>query len=186
MYPTTPRIDYQKIVEASRYYAELGYVETEVPWIIPFKAYETTAPKNERRQFATLDGYLNASGEQSFIHMLQEGVHLHKNFCITSCFRDEPVLDDIHHTYFVKLELILRDATRENLQKIIQDAKKFFDRYMETEVIQTGEDAYDIIDTTYKIEIGSYGIRKIEGFTFIYGTGLALPRFDYIINKNKK
>ncbi len=181
----TPRIDYQKIAEAANHYRDLGYVETEVPWIIPFNAYNATSPC-DRRQFMTLDGYLNASGEQSFIHLLQQGEPLNKNFCITPCFRDEPILDDIHQTYFMKLELFIRDATQENLQKIIQDAKSFFDQYVETEIIQTGEHAYDIIDSKYKIEIGSYGIRKIKDFEFIYGTGLALPRFDYIINKNKK
>lgn len=184
MITITPRIDYQKIVDATEYYKRLGYIETDVPWILPFKAYNATSP-NDRRQFATLDGFLNASGEQSFIYLLQEGKELHKNFCITSCFRDEPVLDDLHQIYFVKLELFIRDATEENLKNIIKDAKDFFDQFVETKEIQTGENSYDIIDVKNEIEIGSYGIRKIDGFTFIYGTGLALPRFDYIINKQK-
>ncbi|MBC7982037.1 hypothetical protein H7X65_03090 [Candidatus Parcubacteria bacterium] len=181
----TPRIDYQKIVDAVDYYTRLGYIETEVPWILPFKAYNATAINYVCRQFATLDGYLNASGEQGFIHLLQQGRVLDQNFCITPCFRDEPILDGIHQTYFLKLELFVRDATEENLQKVIRDAKKFFDRNVETAVVQTGENMYDIIDVKNKIEIGSYGIRKIKDFEFIYGTGLALPRFDYIINKNK-
>lgn len=39
-------------------------------------------------------------------------------------------------------------------------------------------------DLEYKgLEIGSYGTRQIEGNTFIYGTGLALPRAQLIIDK---
>jgi hypothetical protein len=33
------------------------------------------------------------------------------------------------------------------------------------------------------IEVGSYGIRKHNSYQWVYGTGLALPRFDKALNK---
>lgn len=50
------------------------------------------------------------------------------------------------------------------------------------QILQTSLESFDLM--YQNIELGSYGIRKVEEFSFIYGTGLALPRFSYIKNLN--
>jgi hypothetical protein len=35
------------------------------------------------------------------------------------------------------------------------------------------------------IEVGSYGRREVGDFTWVYGTGLALPRFSQALNRGK-
>jgi hypothetical protein len=62
----------------------------------------------------------------------------------------------------------------------------FFATHVEPErlnIIQTSETNWDI--TLDSIEIGSYGMRELAELTFIYGTGLALPRFNQAKNYYK-
>lgn len=178
----TPCIDYAKIGAAQAYYSNLGYQECAVPWILSFEPYNATRPPN-RKEFYCLDGYLNASGEQSFLELMIQGIPLTKHYCVTPCFRDEPIIDATHHRSFMKLELINTDATLENLQAMISDAVTFFSNYIPVVVIPTNSEqtAFDIVDKHNTIELGSYGIRTYQGHTWIYGTGIALPRLDTII-----
>ena len=183
-----PKIDYQKIADAQKYYSAAGFIELAVPWIIDYSAYSVTCPAN-RREFYALGGYMNASGEQSFIQMMLSGAKLGRNFCVTSCYRDEPVLDELHHRYFVKLELIDTDVSENNLAAMIRIAQKFFDGYLPQEfpakVVKTNEveRSFDIVDGFSGIELGSYGIRRHKEFSWIYGTGIALPRLDTVLQK---
>jgi aspartyl/asparaginyl-tRNA synthetase len=180
-----PLIDYRKIAAAQEYYASRGYTELAVPWIVTHAAYRATRPTHVR-EFLTLDGYLNASGEQSFIELLQEGASVGKQFCITPCFRDESAFTDLHHKYFFKVELIDTDVTAVTLARMIADAKTFLDQYFPadapTKVVRTddGEETFDIVDSVHGIELGSYGIRTHVGFRWVYGTGIALPRLDTV------
>ena len=92
---TIPRIDYKKITDAITHYTSFGFIETEVPWIIGKDAYLATKPPLSL-DFYTLGGYLNASGEQSFIQRMIQGEVLAKHICITPCFREEHSLDNFH------------------------------------------------------------------------------------------
>lgn len=183
-----PVIDYQKIADAKSFYENEGYSELSVPWIIDNAPYKVTFPGGTR-EFYCLDGYLNASGEQSFIELMMNGQKLTRHLCITPCFRDEPTLDDIHHTYFMKLELIDTDVTKENLHRMISLACQFLNQYMgassPVRVVQTDREGetFDIHDGIFGIELGSYGIRRTKDFQWIYGTGIALPRLDTVLKK---
>lgn len=179
-----PLIDYRKISHAQQFYSEQGFVEIAVPWILEKEAYLSTAPA-DRILFSTPYGYLNASGEQSFIQLMLQGTSLSKNFCITSCFRSEPVLDRLHQLYFVKLELIDTDVSFENLRKMISTAQMFLQNYVSVTCVQTGNQSFDLVDAVHGIELGSYGIRSYKHLQWIYGTGLALPRLDIIKEKNE-
>lgn len=179
---TIPTIDYRKIADAKEFYEKEGFLHLDVPWIVSFESYSGTRPP-DRKEFYTLGGYLNASAEQSFMEMMNGGAKLSRHLAITPCFRDEDALDEIHYRYFLKLELIDTDVTRENLDNTIAAAKRFMERYMPVEVVKTGEDAYDLCDRRNGIELGSYGIRHWKDFTWIYGTGIALPRFDVVLAK---
>ena len=182
---TTPIIDYSIILDALTYYKNSGFLYREVPWIISHPAYVATRPNN-RPEFYTLGGYLVASGEQGYIQELHEGKELTKHICITPCFREEEVIDAIHYRYFLKAELIDTHATQENLHSMITTAKKFFEKYTKVSVIQTDTHgkAFDIIDETTGVELGSYGIRTTNEHAFIYGTAVALPRLSVVITKN--
>ena len=182
-----PVIDYRKIADAKDYYEQFGFGEISVPWIVGHQAYLSTRPPLafNRREFYTLDGYLNASGEQGFIELMLNGYVLNKHCCVTACYRDE-VPDELHHSYFVKLELIDTEATEVNMFRMIGLAEHFFNRYFSSHPVriietQDSEVSYDIVDGIDGIELGSYGIRHYKDLRWIYGTGLALPRLDTIL-----
>jgi len=63
------------------------------------------------------------------------------------------------------------------------DAKDFFERYVEAKVVQSDEHQWDFVDTKNEIELDSYGIRHYREFGWIYGTGVALPRLQQVIEK---
>lgn len=188
MYAVIPSINYKRIVNAINYYQEKGYQYKETPWIVSFKAYNATKPPS-RADFYTLGGYLVASGEQGFIEELLSGDVLTKHCTITPCFREEEVLDETHYRYFLKVELINTEVSTANLQRMISDAVTFFSKERVVQVIKmdTPENSYDIVDKETGVELGSYGIRTVHGYSFIYGTGLAEPRFQVVCNyKNNK
>ena len=182
-----PIIDYSKIGAAQEYYTGRGYSEIAVPWLLEYEAYCATRPP-DRREFFSLHGYLNASGEQGFLELMLSGRRLSKHSCVTTCFRDEPDLDTTHHRYFVKLELIDTDVSRENLESMISDALQFTSRYVPVKLIPTNLDgtAFDIVDAEHGIELGSYGIRTYGTHSWIFGTGIALPRLDTVISLIKR
>src|SRR3989338_5076537 len=133
------RIDYKKIADAETYYIQAGFAPLNVPWIVSHDSYYATKPAQiQSREFYTLDGYLNASAEQSFIELLADGATLSRNLAITPCFRDEPILDALHHAYFVKLELIDMAVAWNNLKAMIETAASFFEQYLPTIVEKTG------------------------------------------------
>ena len=100
---------------------------------------------------------------------------------ITPCFRDEPILDELHKSYFMKVELI--DTLRaDSLNNMIQSAKEFYLKYLDVSVIETQDEMYDIEDTKNRIELGSYGTRRYKNIEYVFGTGCALPRLTYAIN----
>lgn len=169
----------KRLADAENYYFNLGYELTDVPWIVGQKAYDMTKPKQGARDFRTLGGNLVASGEQSFLELMMNGVKINKAQCITPCFRDE-IYDPLHHPYFIKLELINTDVSQNNLNTMINDATDFFEQYTEVVLINT-DIGIDIVSMEHHIELGSYGIREINGFSWVYGTGLAEPRLQQVL-----
>jgi hypothetical protein len=66
---------------------------------------------------------------------------------------------------------------------MIADAYEFHNKYVEVDIIETEPNTYDLVDKELRIELGSYGIRKVDDLQFVYGTGVALPRLDTVIEK---
>ena len=145
-------------------------------------------------------GYVNqgqelcpvASAEQSFLQLKLDNPSFDgKCVAITPCFRNEPVLDDLHQPYFMKVELINWDNTeREDMDKMIADARLLFEQELWVDVVPNtdpdpiGIVAYDIVTTHTGIELGSYGIREAPKVgRWLYGTGLAEPRYSYAIEE---
>lgn len=177
-------INYQFVVEALEWYEKQTFKQIEVPWLVSREAIDVTRPKSAR-PFETPLGCVVASGEQSFIQMMMDGKLKAGNYCCaTPCFRDEPVVDDLHRTSFFKLELISAWPNQEQqaLKDMIHCALCFHLNYLRARVLKT-EEGYDIV--CQGIELGSYGIRKHGNLRWVYGTGVALPRMSMAMKLNQ-
>jgi hypothetical protein len=172
-----------RFADAQRYYEQLGYENLEVPWFISREATNSTIPFGSSPIF-TLFGDLPGSGEQSFLQMLLDGkFSTGKYQTITPCFRDEPVIDHLHRRAFLKLELI--DLTESRCSGVmLKEAQGFYERYISTKV-KVNWDGYDLT-TDEGLELGSYGIRWYKDFHWVYGTGLAEPRFSCALEQYDK
>lgn len=169
---------------AEWHYQMSGYKPIEAPWIVGQEAYDATKP-SDVRDFATIGGNLVASGEQSFLQLMLDGVMPGKAQCITPCFRDE-AYDEIHLPYFLKLELIdTINVTEASLKIVIEDALGFFRAYLSVELVDMGDGSFDIVASKNGIELGSYGIRHYKHFSWVYGTGLAEPRLSQAMEVSK-
>ena len=103
---------------------------------------------------------------------------------ITPCFRDEPVLDEIHKYWFMKVELI--DTLNCDAEALLRDALSFFSRYLPCAIENFEDGSQDIVSQPDSIELGSYGVRTRQSVgSWAYGTGLAEPRMSYCIKQLK-
>lgn len=184
----TPMIDYVLLGRAVEEYKRRGYVYKEVPWMVPEEAIRATlqapAPSYVAcPRYEYPDGgcdafveacYLVGSAEQSFLQMRPKpGAYVG----VTPCFRHEPVTNIFYQTGFMKVELFVNrdDAT---VDRVMGDAIEVMSVIagVSPDVVQTSE-GYDL--ELAEIEIGSYGERIHPEFgRWVYGTGLALPRFN--------
>lgn len=190
-------IDYNKIGFAVDYYGGFGFKYIEVPWIVSEASVAATAPTGVRL-FNTFAGELVASGEQSFIeirHELMKAPGFPALFqCVTPCFRDEPIQDQYHKQYFLKNELIaVCHPTHDKnhipwaaIDFVIRNALAFFGKFAKKEAIKVKSVPQEnsVVNTDIfinDIEVGSYGYRHYEDFCWVYGTGIAEPRFSQAI-----
>lgn len=185
---------------ARKHYQDLGYSNLETPWVVSSKALNITRPlvSNSSHNSSSLV----ASGEQSFLQMiLEDKLELAKFQTFTPCFRPFDTLSDIHCQQFYKLELIdyFGDEApkQEDLFEMVNHALEFFHSYEIGCLADPTIDEPRECDTIYSvdisgfigkdpIELGSYGIRfhKSIGY-WIYGTGVAFPRFNYVLKGSK-
>lgn len=186
-------IDYDLLARAANLYAMMGFDQVEVPWIVSSKASMTTAP-NIRSVYHCdiVREHFVGSAEQGFIQLLHEkSKKLLPNkyyFSISPCFRrDTP--SEIYSRWFMKLELfsLVSDPNADTVGIMLDfmiAAKQVHWTLFEANLDQVYTDSG--CDLEYKgLEVGSYGKREFEGNTFIYGTGLALPRAQLIIDRSK-
>ena len=177
-------IDWKFVSEAISFYEDQGYKYIEVPWLVDVQAVYATCPSDKTPIQAYHHGlnlgYLVGSAEQSFIQMMLDSQLPPGQYCAaTPCFRDDQ-LDQYHQRHFFKVELIQIKPTSPDISDIIYTARQFMERYSpsELQVINTkdGQDLY-----CNGIEVGSYGYRQYLQHEWIYGTGIALPRFSQAI-----
>lgn len=206
---------YKNLLAAITYYERCGYKYVDVPWAVSPEALLLTRPSHisappmtyvvDYQGFVPVHmgaacGYTSpgtelcpvASAEQSFLQMKMDDPNFGgKLVTMTPCFRNEPVLDELHHPYFMKVELINWDKTgREDMDKMIADARLLFEERLWVDVVHNtdpdplGVVAYDIVTTKTGIELGSYGIRTHPRIgRWLYGTGLAEPRYSQAVEK---
>lgn len=186
-YPTF-NIDWILLAKAVDFYNKSSYFQVETPFAIPDFYHFYTKPHNDQT-FVLNDGMfeqnkheLVGSAEQGFIFLLLNNqLDLSKKlFSVTPCFRADNY-DKLHQPWFMKLELFHYSSNENDLMNMLQLAKSFYEKQSDVPVniIQTGNNAYDL--EMNNIEVGSYGFRSVEDYTFIYGTGLALPRFSIVL-----
>ncbi len=178
-------IDYKVLVAAQNFYGWNSFINVEVPWLVNDAVSAVTRPPDRRGCIVSAfnNDHLIASGEQGFISMfgrIKPGLYQ----TTTPCFRDEPVIDKWHKRYFMKLELIsiCPKDPEGDLEYVINKAGEFFvaNGIAGVKPVRT-EEGYDIVSKD-GIELGSYGIRITpDGKTlWVYGTGVALPRFSQV------
>jgi hypothetical protein len=176
-------INYQHIHDSVQFYENAGFKRVESPWTVTEQISKITAPPGVCLfSIKEKNKVLVASGEQSFLALYNKGFLPKGKFqTVTPCFRDES-FDSLHTKYFIKNELIRTDVVTEDaLHDLIACSIMFFSGYFvndirELKVVETGKNMYDIVFKD--VELGSYGIRKCDFLTWIYGTGVAEPRLS--------
>jgi len=185
-------INYKNITDSQDLYSKLGYQNIEIPWYVTKPIMEITRPDGVDKNDYYLEKnnkVLVASGEQSFLYLMVKGL-LPEGYYqgVTPCFRFEEI-DALHRKTFIKNELIyasydIKNGLETELDKIINDAKTFFDLKL--------KDNVDIVEVTQSNsiinfdlmynghELGSYGIRSYMNMKWVYGTGCAEPRLSFI------
>lgn len=201
-------VDYQLLSRAVSFYGQRGFKQIPVPYLVSTEAILATCP-GDKGAFATKYGELVGSAEQSFIQMMLDGTLPPGRYqAITPCFRDEPVLDELHHQHFMKLELI---DTRTGTTEFDYVEKAFSMREKAYAFFHHEGRASDIENTKHKVlierrakgpkragyqvdtdlysktglQLGSYGIREYRGHKWIFGTGCAEPRCSHWLRTRK-
>ena len=175
-------VDANLLAISQEHYRQYGFVDTPTPWLVGEVAYHATCPpevvNGDMQWQAPLGLYHVASAEQGFIQLLLSGERTPpKAQSTTPCFRWEQRFDEDHLPFFYKLELYDQDTSDAALLSMIGIARVLFTKLgVETDIEETSE-GYDVV-TPERRELGSYGIRHFRSFSWAYGTGIALPRFQ--------
>jgi len=176
-------INYGFLNDAIKMYERYGYHRISVPWLVSGEAIYATKPR-ENKSFETFDGHLVGSGEQGFIQMAMDGQLKHDTrlMTVTPCFRDDRP-DEWHFRQFMKVELCWAYPKKDShldcmLNAVITDAQFVF-RYLgaKTTIVESAPGVLDLVDER-GVELGSYGFRTLGGFSWVFGTGIAEPRFS--------
>lgn len=180
---TRQPISYEFLADAVDFYTNAReYKYLEVPWIVEKEHINITLP--EGSHYRTIDGGecgLVGSGEQGFLSMINQLEKDQLYCCVSPCFRVEPSLSDITYLDFIKVELgalVKIEKAPKICTRLLEDAHDFMDRYLLVFSKETGEYSYDLFHK--ETELGSYGFRELGEYSWVYGTGLAEPRFSYI------
>lgn len=181
-------VNWHLLSEAVTFYAREGQFSLiDVPWAVPKEDVMITCPSEDAALTVPELGSLVGSAEQSFVSLSRRGqLKPGRWMAITPCFRKEPVLDDLHLPYFMKLELF--DSSLSDRMPFLEMtylAQRFFLEVGEApeELLKIGktEEGTDLV--LNDIEIGSYGSREYENVSWNYGTGLAEPRFSTALER---
>lgn len=179
-------LGWQRLATALEYYTQCGYSYADVPWMVSRETSLLTCPDRGRIMGVPHRGDLVGSAEQGFLESDQQrrpGSYV----ALTPCFRDEDMPDALHGFTFMKVELYRNDdVDNETLMDMITSAQQCLQMLLDPEL----EKELKIVQTEFGfdlelggIEVGSYGIRTMSGGDYIYGTGLAEPRFEIAMKR---
>lgn len=193
-----PEINWEYISTAISFYKNQGYQYIEVPYYVNKDYSDITCPKFEFDKFIlSNNNILIGSAEQAFLELaLMNNLEKNKLYVsLSPCFRNEPVLDNIHYESFMKIELFYFNNNEKEIRNVFKkfqiDAYNLFYIFLKRNDLENKLKIWSIdknnIDIEFNnIEIGSYNIKKIntQNFNWVCGTGLAEPRFSNIIKLN--
>ena len=184
-------IDYDVLHKALKYFSKHGFTQIEVPWRVSKEAINVTFNSNE--SFKSDDKFLVGSAEQGFLELQLQGklTSSGQYMSVSPCFRNETA-DYYHQQEFIKLELIYFsnfEISKDDVQFVAfrQFVVSFITKKLNIKssdiiIMQTNDKSSlhseDILING--LEYGSYGVRMFKDFYYIYGTGIALPRFSKI------
>lgn len=183
-------IDYSIIHNALDFYQEELYTRVEVPWIVSKGISDLTRPTNVHGHDVVKNGRTKTfvgSGEQGFLYLWAKG-HLGESgefVTCTPCMRDDD-FDETHLKYFTKVELIKFGKyvdPKKDVERIVRDARKFFEKYVHPSTLKEVETEEGLDLEFHGIEIGSYGVRECILGKWVYGTGVAEPRFSRLMKR---
>lgn len=171
----------------------------------------TGVPASSNYKLSVNGKCLVASGEQAFLYLANKGqLPPGKYQTVTPCFRNEEY-DAEHSKQFMKLELINLLATdagfvkQSAVEEIATEALGLFKslagsfatfcHYVHTGVkdplAAAMTEQLDVVMTVpmpdgsgKDIELGSYGARRTSFATWVYGTGIAEPRFSKTLRRS--
>lgn len=179
-------MNWDYLAEARFFYESQGFKYIDVPWFVPQHIDNITRP-GERKSLVTDLGNFVGSAEQSFLWLAQQGKITKGKYCtITPCVRLEPNLDELHQNGFMKLELFHYEPENEDaLSGLISAARDFYVNKLGifAHYIRYSNYEWDLEDSIFDIELGSYGQRIRPFANWVYGTGCAEPRTSYVYNK---
>ena len=177
---------WRNLSRVADFHLQHGYRDLPQPWIASQRAMEATLPPGAAATVLHGEDLLVGSAEQAFIDRMLEGtIHPGKWQTLTPCFRRENQYDEWHLPYFMKLELIDYMPTgnaRHRMNDMIAQAQAGFEMLLGTTLEAEPQTYLAKTDIGWDlmlrgVEIGSYGVRLFEGHCWVYGTGLAEPRF---------
>jgi len=177
----TDTINYANISRAQAFYRALNYWNIDTPWMVSEPAIRATLPPGTTPFEVGTGQFLVGSGEQGFIQMMIDGTLVPGTYQTTTpCFRDEPVITELNRQTFLKVELIsyMPVDLEAAYERMFNSALACFFEISDIETFEAlkTEDGYDIMYDG--IELGSYGVRKMDHHVWIYGTGIAEPRLS--------
>lgn len=175
-------IDYTVLSQALSFYSIHGFRQIEIPWITDSDSLRATLPPNMERDpimwVPNMGGGLVGSAEQGFVQ-IRNNIPRSLLMAVSPCFRRGDDRSPLHQQTFMKLELHDNRDDRD-LLGMVGTALRFYQLHVpDARVIETPE-GFDIVDL-HGIELGSYGERTHNGYSWVYGTGVALPRLSAVI-----
>ena len=180
-------VDWSLLADALAFYRAAGYVGVDVPWTVGPAEMALTCPDPGRWVGAAPLGVHVGSAEQSFLQLELDGkLGRGRYVACTPCHRNEPVLDDLHRTAFMKVELYSNDPSDLGAAgRLLDDAERFMAARKGASDTLAREATTEGFDLTLNgIEVGSYGPRGGAGLRWACGTGVAEPRFTSALSKS--
>lgn len=184
-------INYKRLADALEFYQGCGYRYIEAPWFVPRWAIKTTCPHPESVPDILPDQVFVGSSEQSFVYLDAKGLLGKGKFvACTPCFRPGDEDGALHQQLFMKIELYQNDLVSLIARdRLLGDAARFMTGHCGKNVLRSEDvESFDSppgLKTTATrdillndIEVGSYGLRGYGSLAWVFGTGLAEPRFS--------
>lgn len=192
-------IDYKLLSDVLTFYKTKGFKYMEVPWLVNPLSNQMTLPTGKDIGQLVDGRTLVGSAEQGFIDLILSGKSLPKKqrlMSISPCFRLRDNADELHQETFMKLELAFicnnYNHAKSMMNEFLNIASSLFGQLLNEKIdrLPVDIDQTDLMINVGNdfewIELGSYGIRKIDNEYLVYGTGIALPRFSLVADKLEK